>query len=62
MDMMKLATQVLASKLGSSASNNDDLLQSVIGNLLGGSGGQGIDLGSIVGSLQGGRRQPSRRP
>jgi len=30
------------------------LLQSVIGNLLGGSGGQGIDLGSIVGSLQGG--------
>ena len=34
--------------------NNDDLLQSVIGNLLGGSGGQGIDLGSIVGSLQGG--------
>ena len=54
MDMMKLATQVLASKLGSSASNNYDLLQSVIGNLLGGSGGQGIDLGSIVGSLQGG--------
>jgi uncharacterized protein YidB (DUF937 family) len=54
MDMMRLATQVLASKLGSSASNNDDLLQSVIGNLLGGSGGQGIDLGSIVGSLQGG--------
>ena len=54
MDMMKLATQVLASKLSSSASNNDDLLQSVIGNLLGGSGGQGIDLGSIVGSLQGG--------
>lgn len=54
MDMMKLVTQVLASKLSSSASNNDDLLQSVIGNLLGGSGGQGIDLGSIVGSLQGG--------
>ena len=54
MDMMRLATQVLASKLGSSASNNYDLLQSVIGNLLGGSGGQGIDLGSIVGSLQGG--------
>ena len=54
MDMMKLATQVLASKLSSSASNNDGLLQSVIGNLLGGSGGQGIDLGSIVGSLQGG--------
>ena len=54
MDMMKLATQVLASKLGNSASNNDDLLQSVIGNLLGGSGNQGIDLGAIVGSLQGG--------
>ncbi len=54
MDMMKLATQVLASKLGNSANTNDDLLQSVVGSLLGGSGGQGIDLGAIVGSLQGG--------
>ena len=53
MDMMKLATQLLASKLGNSnGSDNNDLVQSVIGNLLGGSGNQGIDLGSIVGNLQ----------
>lgn len=53
MDMMKLATQLLASKLGNSnGSGNNDLVQSVIGNLLGGSGNQGIDLGSIVGNLQ----------
>lgn len=50
---MNLATQLLASKLGDSGSGtNNDLLQSVIGNLLGGSGKQGIDLGSLVGSLQ----------
>ena len=54
MDIMKLATQVLASKLGNSADTNDDMLQSVIGSLLGGSTGQGIDLGDIVGQLQGG--------
>ena len=53
MDMMKLATQLLASKLGNSdSSGNADLLQSVVGSLLGGSGNQGIDLGSIVGNLQ----------
>ena len=54
MDLMKLATQILASKLGGGASNNSDMLQSVIGSLVGGSGGQGIDLGSLVGNLQGG--------
>ncbi|MEM7359546.1 MAG: YidB family protein [Pseudomonadota bacterium] len=53
MDIMKLATQLLASKLGNSnAGGNDDLLQSVIGGLLGGSGNQGIDLGSLIGNLQ----------
>jgi uncharacterized protein YidB (DUF937 family) len=52
MDMMKLATQLLASKLGNSGGGNADLVQSVIGNLLGGSGGNGIDLGSLVGGLQ----------
>ena len=52
MDMMQLATQLLGSKLGGDAGNNNDLLQSVIGGLLGGSGGQGIDLGSLVGNLQ----------
>ena len=52
MDIMKLATQLLAQKMGDSGGGNTDLVQSVIGNLLGGSGGQGIDLGSIVGSLQ----------
>jgi len=53
MDMMKLAEQLLASKLGnSSGGGNSDLLQSVIGGLLGGSSKQGIDLGSLVGNLQ----------
>lgn len=50
---MKLATELLASKLGdTNASGNGDLVQSVIGGLLGGSGKQGIDLGSIVGNLE----------
>ena len=52
MDMMKLATQLLASKLGGSADNS--MVESVIGGLLGGSGGNGLDLGSIVGNLQSG--------
>ena len=53
MDMMKLATQLLAAKLGNSNSGgNADMLQSVVEGLLGGSGNQGIDLGSIVNGLQ----------
>lgn len=52
MDIMQLATQLLGSKLGGNADGNSDMLQSVIGNLLGGSGGSGIDLGSLVGNLQ----------
>ncbi len=51
MDIMKLATQALASKVLGSAGNSD-MVQSVIGKLLGGSSGGGIDLGSLVGSLQ----------
>ena len=55
MDIMKLATQMLASKLTGSAGGNSDMIQSVIGNLLGGSGNisqGGLDLGSLVGNLQ----------
>lgn len=52
MDMTKLAAQLLASKLTGSNSGNSDLITSVIGNLLGGSSKQGIDLGSLVGGLQ----------
>ncbi len=52
MDMMKLATQLLASKLGGDAGGNNDMVQNVIGSLLGGSGDSGIDLGSLVGNLQ----------
>ncbi|MEO0367545.1 MAG: YidB family protein [Pseudomonadota bacterium] len=52
MDIMKLATQVLASKMSGSANTDSDMLQSVIGGLLGGSSNQGIDLGSLVGNLQ----------
>ena len=54
MDMMKLATQLLASKLNESGGGgNADLVQSVIGSLLGGSQNSGIDLGQLVGNLQG---------
>ncbi len=52
MDMMKIATQLLASKLGGNAGGNSDMVQNVIGSLLGGSGGSGLDLGSIVGNLK----------
>ncbi len=52
MDMMKLATQLLASKLGGEAGGNNDMIENVIGGLLGGSGNSGIDLGSLVGNLQ----------
>lgn len=54
MDIMKLATQLLASNMGSGNNQNADLVQSVIGKLLGGSDGQGVDLGSLVGALQNG--------
>ena len=53
MDIMKLATQLLASNLSNSNDNDSsDHLQSVIGNLLGGEQGNGIDLGSLIGNLQ----------
>ena len=53
MDIMNLATQLLASKLGASTSGSDTAsLQSALGGLLGGSNGQDIDLGSIVSNLQ----------
>lgn len=52
MDMMKIATQLLMSKLTGSAAGNSDMVTSVIGKLLGGSGGSGIDLGSLVGNLK----------
>ena len=54
MDIMKLATQLLASKMNNADNGGDsDLVQSVLGNLLGGGqSGGGIDLGSLVGNLQ----------
>ena len=52
MDIMNLATKLLTQKLGDSGSANTDVVQSVLGNLLGGSGGHGIDLGAIVENLQ----------
>jgi len=51
MDMMKLATQLLASKLGGNTGGNSDMVQNVIGSLLGGDSG-GLDLGSLVGNLK----------
>lgn len=53
MDLMQMATQVLGAKLSGTAGNNQDMLQSVIGDLLGGSGKQGIDFGSLLQGLQG---------
>jgi len=50
MDLMKLATQMLISKMSGSADSN--AVQSVLGNLLGGGESNGIDLGSLVGNLQ----------
>ena len=52
MDMMQLATQLLASKLGGNTGQSSSTIENVIGSLLGGSGGSGIDLGSLVGNLQ----------
>ena len=52
MDIMDLATKALASKLGGGSSNaSNDMISSVLGNLLGGSSNQGIDLGSLVSNL-----------
>jgi len=52
MDIMDLATKALASKLGGGSSNaSSDMISSVLGNLLGGSSNQGIDLGSLVSNL-----------
>lgn len=52
MDVMKLATQLLAAKLSGSAGNDQNQLQAVIGSLLGGSQNQGIDFGSLLGQMQ----------
>jgi uncharacterized protein YidB (DUF937 family) len=52
MDMMQLATQLLASKLGGNAILSNSAVENAIGNLLGGSSGSGIDLGSLVSALQ----------
>jgi len=51
---MDLATKALASKLSGSANTSNDMVSSVIGNLLGGSSDSGIDLGSLVSNLNSG--------
>lgn len=51
MDLMKLATQALGAKLSGSAGGNQDLIQSVVGELLGGSEKSGIDFGSLLQGL-----------
>lgn len=50
MDVTKLATQLLLSKLG--GSQNSGMVESVIGSLLGGNKKQGIDLGGLLDNLQ----------
>ena len=54
MDIMDLATKALASKLGGAANTDSNVLSAVIGSLMGGSSGNGIDLGDLVGKLNGG--------
>ncbi len=54
MDIMDLATKALAAKLGGSANTDSSALTSVIGSLMGGSSNNGIDLGSLLGKLNGG--------
>ena len=50
MDIMKLGAQLLASKLG--GNTDSDQLTNMLGGLLGGGSSQGIDFGSLLGSLQ----------
>ena len=50
MDLGKMATQMLMSKLGGSA--NEEQASSALGNLIG--GGDGFNLGDVVQQLQGG--------
>lgn len=52
MDIMKLASQMLASKLGGSAGNDGQQVESVIGDLLGSAKSGGLDLGDLVGNLK----------
>jgi len=53
MDIMDLAKSALLSKLGAGANTNSSAITSVLGSLLGGSKGSGIDLGDLVGKLNG---------
>ena len=50
MDIMKLGAQLLASKLGSNADSNQ--VTDLLGGLLGGNSGQGLDFGNLLSGLQ----------
>ena len=52
MDLKQLATEMLVSKLGGNASEND--VGDALGGLLGGGSGGDLDLGNIVQQLSGG--------
>ena len=52
MDLKQLATEMLMSKLGGNASEND--VGDALGGLLGGGSGSDLDLGNIVQQLSGG--------
>ena len=49
MDIMDIATKMLGDKLGGAGGDND-LLKGALGKLIG--GGDGLDLGSLVGGLK----------
>lgn len=52
MDLMKIGTQLLMSKLGGSGQANSSAVQSALGSLLG--GGDSLDMAGLVNSLQSG--------
>jgi len=50
MDIMKIGAQLLASKLGGNADSSQ--VTDLLGGLLGGNSGQGLDFGSLLSGLQ----------
>lgn len=50
MDIMKIGAQLLASKLGGNADSGQ--ITDMLGGLLGGDSGGGLDFGSLIGKLQ----------
>lgn len=50
MDIMKIGAQLLAAKLGGNSDSSQ--ITNMLGNLLGGNSGQGLDFGNLLSGLQ----------